>query len=124
MNNLGPNGALHSDKMARALLLHRNCPEPLTGLSPAQVIFGRVLRDPLPLQRGHFSVQAEWRQTAEMRERALAQRHMTKKEALTRGSKDLPPLNLGDIVMVQDQSTHKPGRWTKIGKIVEVLDFD
>ena len=124
MNNLGPNGTLHSDKMARALLLHRNCPDPLTGLSPAQVIFGRVLRDHLPLQPGHFSVRAEWRQTAEMRERALAQRHMTKKEALTRGSKDLPPLSLGDIVMVQDQATHKAGRWTKTGKIVEVLDFD
>jgi hypothetical protein len=26
--------------------------------------------------------------------------------------------------MVQDQSTHKPGRWTKTGKIVEVLEFD
>ena len=80
MNNLGPNGTLHSDKMARALLLDRNCPDPLTGLSPAQVIFGRVLGDHLPLQPAHFSVRAEWRQTAEMRERALAQRHVVKKQ--------------------------------------------
>ena len=59
-----------------------------------------------------------------MRERALAQRHVAKQEVLTRGSKALPPLNLGDTVMVQDQSTHKAGRWTKTGKIVEVQDFD
>ena len=124
MNNLGPNGSLDSDRMARALLLHRNCPDPITGLSPAQVIFGRVLRDHIPLQPGKFSVRAEWRQTAEMRERALAQRHMAKKEELTRGTKLLPPLHEGDTVMVQDQSTHKPGRWTKTGKIVEVLEFD
>ena len=102
MNNLGPNGTLHSDKMARALLLDRNCPDPLTGLSPAQVIFGRVLGDHLPLQPAHFSVRAEWRQTAEMRERALAQRHVVKKEVLTIGSKHLPPLSMGDTVMVQD----------------------
>ena len=59
-----------------------------------------------------------------MRERALAQRHVVKKEVLTIGSKHLPPLSMGDTVMVQDQSTHKPGRWTKTGKIVEVHDFD
>ena len=70
------------------------------------------------------TVRAEWRQTAEMRERALAQRHMAKKEELTRGTKHLPPLQEGDTVMIQDQSTHKPGRWTKTGRIVEVLEFD
>lgn len=124
MNNLGPNGSLDSDKIARAALLHRNCPDPLTGLSPAQVIFGRVLRDHLPLQPGHFSVRAEWRQNAERRENALAHRHVIKHEALTSGSRKLPPLKLGDKVMVQDQSTHKPGRWTKTGTVVEVQEYD
>ena len=124
MNNLGPNGSLDSDKIARAALLHRNCPDPLTGLWPAQVIFGRVLRDHLPLQPGHFSVRAEWRQNAERRENALAHRHVIKHEALTKGSKNLPPLKVGDKVMIQDQSTHKPGRWTKTGTVVEVQEYD
>ena len=124
MNNLGPGGSLDTDKVARALLQHRNCPDPITGLSPAQVIFGRVLRDHLPLQPGHFAVRSEWRLSAELRERALAQRHLVKHDQLSRGSKLLSPLLIGDTVMVQDQSKQKPGKWTKTGTIVEVQDFD
>ena len=41
MDNTGPAGTLHTDKIARALLQHRNCPDPTTGLSPAQIIFGK-----------------------------------------------------------------------------------
>ena len=54
----------------------------------------------------------------------MAQRHVIKHEHLTRGSKNLPPLMLGDKVMIQDQSTHKPGRWTQTGTVVEVQEYD
>ena len=74
----------------------------------ALTIFGRVLRDHLPLQPGHFAVRSEWRISADPRERALAQRHLAKHEQLLHGTKRLPPLHPGDTVMVQDQSTHKP----------------
>ena len=123
-DNLGPAGTLNTDKLARALLQHRNCPDPNTGMSPSQVIFGRVLRDHLPLQPGKFQIREEWRIDAELRERALARRHLAKHEHLLTGTKPLPELLLGDSVMVQDQSTHKPGRWTKTGKIVESLGFE
>ena len=124
MDNLGPNGTLHTDKLARAILMHRNCPDPNTGLSPAQVIFGRVLRDHIPLQPGKFEIREEWRVDAELRARALAKRHLAKHEDLSRGSKPLPKLSVGDSVMIQDQTTNKPGRWTKTGVIVENQGFD
>ena len=124
MNNLGPAGSLDSDKIGRALLQHRNCPDPITGLSPAQVVFGRVLRDHLPLQPGHFAVRSEWRLSAELRERALAQRHLAKHDQLSTGTKQLSPLKTGDTVMVQDMSGQKPGKWTKTGQVIEVEDFD
>ena len=61
---------------------------------------------------------------AELRERALAKLHLAKQEVLTRGSKPLPKLSVGDSVMIQDQTTHKAGRWTKTGTIVEDQGFD
>ena len=52
--NLTQTGSLQTDRFARALLAHRNTPCPVSGLSPAQIVFGRVLRDFLPLQHGKF----------------------------------------------------------------------
>ena len=106
------------------MVQHRNCPDPITGLSPAQVVFGRVLRDHLHLQPGHFAVRSEWRLSAELRERALAQRHLAKHDQLSTGTKQLSPLKTGDTVMVQDMSGQKPGKWTKTGQVIEVEDFD
>ena len=123
-DKLGPADTLNTDKLARALLQHRNCPDPNTGMSPSQVIFGHVLRDHLPLQPGKFQIREEWRLDAELRERAFARRHLAKHEHLLTGTKLLPEPLLGDSVMVQDQSTHKPGRWTKTGKVVDILGFE
>ena len=75
LGNVGPNGSLNTDRLARALLLHRNCPDPLTGLSPAQVLLGRQLRDHLPNHPTRYQPRAEWRLEADMREKAFAKRH-------------------------------------------------
>ena len=44
-DSLGPGVTLDSDALAWALLAHRNTSEQLTGLSPAQVIFGKNISD-------------------------------------------------------------------------------
>ena len=125
MSNVGPGGTLDTDRVARALLQHRNCPDPSTGLSPAQIVFGRVLKDHLPIQPGALHVRPEWRLNAEKREQALAHRHLLKHEQLQRGTKPLPPLSVGDNVMIQDQAAPKqPGKWTKTGLVVEDQGFD
>jgi hypothetical protein len=89
MNKTGPAGTLHTDKIARALLQHRNCPDPTTGLSPAQIIFGRVLKDHLAIKPGAFPVRQEWRMEADLREQSLARRHILKQEQLSHSTK--PP---------------------------------
>ena len=48
MDNVSPNGSLDNDAMVRALLVHRNTPDPGCKLSPAQILLGRPLRDTLP----------------------------------------------------------------------------
>ena len=118
--NLGPHGQLDTDRFGRALLMHRNNPDPTTGLSPAMILFGRQLRDHLPLTPGKFQLRPEWRQTADMRERCLSTRHVLKAEQLSRGTKQLQPLLAGDKVAIQDQTGKTPRKWTKTGTIIEV----
>ena len=48
-DNIGPDGRLDTDAMVRALLTHRNTPDPGCKLSPAQILLGRPLQDTLPL---------------------------------------------------------------------------
>ena len=118
--NLSQTGSLQTDKLTRALLAHRNSPCPVTGLSPAQKVFGRVLRDFLPLQPGKFQPRPEWRQAAAAREDAYAKRHIKKAEQLSRGSKNLPPLQPGDHVAVQNQTGTNPRQWSQTGVVIEV----
>ena len=98
--NCSQNGDLNNDKFIRALLAHRNQPCSTAGLSPAQIIYGRVLRDFLPLQPGKFQPRPEWRQAAEARATAYAQRDIKKGEQIAQGSKPLPPLRPGDCVTI------------------------
>ena len=123
-DSLGPNGTLNTDHMARALLAHRNTPDSMTGLSPAQVIFGRAIRDFLPASPGRYLPRAEWRLTANNREIALAKRHVKLEESLVAKSRKLPDLSVGDTVSVQDQVGHTPRQWSKTGTVVEKSGHD
>ena len=55
------------------------------------------------------------------REQALARRCLKIKEKLSEHARDLPPLSLGDAVLVQNQLGNNPRRWEKRGVVVEVL---
>ena len=45
LSNTGPTGSLNHDCFLRAMLQLRNTPDPDCNLSPAQILFGRPLRD-------------------------------------------------------------------------------
>ena len=121
---LGRGGSLDTDRMARALLAHRNTPDSLTGVSPAQVVFGRVLRDFLPASPGRYVPRPEWRLNSEQREIAHARRHIKTEEVLASKSRLLQSLQLGDLVSVQDQTGNTPRRWSKTGTVIDVLGND
>jgi hypothetical protein len=118
-DNVGPQGSLDTDKFARALMQYRNTPLQGINLSPAQILLGRSIRDFFPFIDSKCKIRKEWLITAEDREKALARRHATHLERLSLHTHELPPLIVGDSVLIQNQMGNHPTRWDKTGVIVE-----
>ena len=117
--NVGPGGELDCDKFARAMLQYRNTKLQGLGVSPAQILFGRELRDFLPFAPGKGGIRKEWQIVAEEREIALARKHVRDMERLEAHTKELGELEIGQLVSVQNQVGNKPGRWDKTGVVVD-----
>ena len=122
--NTSQDGSLNNDKFLRAVISYRNTPDRDTERSPAQVIFGRNLRDFLPAPLYRYRPQPEWVLLRDDRERALRKRALRNMEHLTLGTRSLPPLQVHDTVQVQNQVGNHPSRWDITGTVVEAKEHD
>ena len=122
-SNCDVNGNINNDEVSRALLQYRNTPLQEINLSPAQILYGRMLKDHTPTLPELCGIRPEWRLQAEEREFALRKRNSKMIERYNRGTRTLPELDISDHVAVQNQRGHYSKRWDKTGKIVEKLPF-
>ena len=122
--NTGPGGDLDTDRFLAALLMHRNTPSTGTKMSPSEVVFGRQLKDLLPIIPGKLRVNPLWHDLLKIREDAVARRHLKRGEELSEHSRNKKGLLVGTRVSIQNQHGNDAKRWSKTGVVVEVGKFD
>ena len=115
--NTNGDRSISNNRFLQTLMTYRNTPDRDTSLSPAQVIFGRNLRDFLPSPQTRLKPQPEWIQLREDREKALAKRAITNMERLDQNTRALPRLAVGDSVLVQNQVGNHPSKWDITGVV-------
>ena len=122
-------GSLNSDKYLWALLQLRNTPDPDCNVSPAQIIFGRPLKDAFSFinrleKFSNDAVSPIWREAWQLKEQALRARFMKTSERLNIHVRNLKQLKEGDRCFVQNQTGPNPNRWDRTGIIVEARPHD
>ena len=120
LDNTSANGSISVDKFQKAMLNYRNSIDPETKVSPALVLFGRPIRDPIPVPMGKYCPHPTWGETLANREKALAKRHAREREKWEEHTRALPPLKVGDHVYLQNLVGNHPKRWERTGVVVEV----
>ena len=128
-SNVGPTGVLDSDNLLRALLQLRNTPDPDCNISPAQIVFGRPLRDAFSFVNrlekfSNPAIHPTWREAWSQKETALRTRFTKSSEALNEHARALLPLSVGDRCFVQNQTGTAPIKWDRTGIVTGVLPHD
>ena len=129
LDNIGPSGTLNSDKFLRAILQLRNTPNPDCNLSPAEIVFGRQLKDAFKFVNRiqkfkNHNIRPIWRDAWKLKEEALRTRFTRNMERLNARARDLQPLALGDRVFVQNQAGSHPTKWDRSGIVVDTEGND
>ena len=122
MTSTGSDGSPIWDKVCQAILQHRNTPVRELNLSAAQLLFGRPIRDFLPVKPGQYSPADTWIDCREKGE-LVALRHKISLggERWSEHTRPLPELQPGQHVFIQNQRAagNLAKRWDKTGVIVE-----
>lgn len=120
---------MNNDKLLRALLQLRNTPDPDCNISPAQIVFGRPLRDSLSFVNrlekfSNPAIRETWREAWSSKEEALRARFVKSSEKLNVHARQLPTLKVGEKCFLQNQTGNYPKRWDRTGTVMEANGHD
>ncbi len=115
--NTAVDGSLNCDKASQAFLQYRNTPLQHLGLSPAQMLFHRELRDGLPTTESRLKPNKLWVIAANQREQAFYKRNSGLIKAYNSHTRNMTRLEIGQEVSVQESDNHK--RWLRFGVVVD-----
>ena len=91
--------------------------------SPALILFGRPIRDPIPIPMGRYCLHSTWKEMLAHREKAMAKRHARERERWSEHTKLLQPLKVGDRIYIQNLVVNHPRKWERTGVVVETRQF-
>ena len=118
-DNVGPGGTLDTDRFMRAVMQYRNTPMQDSMRSPAQMVFGRQMRDFLPSLPHKYEPTKDWSVTQEYRERTLAKKRESDNKRWSENTRELADLEIGTPVAIQNQTGNNPNKWDKTGIVLE-----
>ena len=122
--NVGPLGNLNNDAFTMAIMQYRNTPTQSTGVSPAIALFGRHLRDFVPLSPGNYIPSPQWTRLLLEKEFKHAKAHLKETTKWSEHSRRQEPLKVGHIVSVQNLAGNHPLKWDRTGTVIEVRQHD
>lgn len=106
------NGKLDEEKWAKGLLSARNTPHKGTNLSPAMIVYGHQVKELVPVHKSALA--KSWHEELRKYDHKIAQERQ-KADHYKRGT-PLPPLSVGDPVLIQNKRSR---RWDRYGVIQE-----
>ena len=121
---------LQNDEFVRAMTGYRNTPTDHNTLSPNELLFGRTVRDFLPdneddtMEMPSIRNRAEFEAKLKAREKAKLVRHEECAERWAEHTQNLPALENGDNVAIQNGGGNAPKRWDLRGKVVRYNGHD
>ena len=126
---MDPHGSLNNDRFLRGMLQLRNTPDPESKMSPAQVLFGKPLRDAFSFVNRcqkfeNHAIRSIWHDAWASKEDALRTRFANSMEKLNAHARQLPKLEIGERVFIQNQKGTHPNKWDRSGVVLESLGYD
>ena len=127
--SISPSGSLDTDAVVKAVLAHKNTPDHESGVSPAEVVMGKKLTDAFKFRQlkdvfTDEDVRPQWHEAWESKEKAFRTRFTKNLERRKEHALPLPPLAVGQRVLIQSQHGNDPLRWDRSGVVVEVGEYD
>ena len=125
-DNTRSDGSPNWEKIHQAMLQYRNTPIAGLGASPSTLLFGRRIKDLLPVKLGKPNMMESWVECKEAREVGMRHRYHRGAERWSEHTRDLPSLELGQHVMVQNQrgAGKQAKKWDRTGIVVDCPGYD